>query len=260
MADVTIIYKGETIATMNASGTKTLQTQGKYCEDDIDVEYVKPGGGGNQQAEADLISGALTGSYTNPLVTSVHSQVFNGSQVEILNFPNCVEIKDSGFRYASKLERIYVPSAQGSPYNNYIFANLPKLSVIALPSMTRTLPYAFWDDVALTAVDLGPDFADFSVKTFNNCSAMTVLVLRRASSIVSLGNTNCFDGTRFASGGAGGTIYIPETLYNHLGDGTALDYKAAGSWSTIDGYGTITWAKIEGSIYENAYADGTPIT
>lgn len=46
MADVTINYEGNAIATMSASGTKTLQTQGKYCTDDIEVVYVSPGGGG----------------------------------------------------------------------------------------------------------------------------------------------------------------------------------------------------------------------
>ena len=46
MADVTITYKGANIATMDATGSKTLQTAGTYCEGDIGVEYVKPGGGG----------------------------------------------------------------------------------------------------------------------------------------------------------------------------------------------------------------------
>lgn len=47
MSDVTIKYKGATIATMDATGSKPLNTQGRYCEGDIDVEYVKPGGGGS---------------------------------------------------------------------------------------------------------------------------------------------------------------------------------------------------------------------
>lgn len=42
MSDITINYKGSSIATMDASGTKTLLTEGKYCEDDIDVVYTKP--------------------------------------------------------------------------------------------------------------------------------------------------------------------------------------------------------------------------
>lgn len=44
MADVTIKYRGSGIATMSASGTKTLGTEGKYCDSNIVVEYSKPAG------------------------------------------------------------------------------------------------------------------------------------------------------------------------------------------------------------------------
>ena len=42
MPDVTISYKNTNIATLSATGTKTLLTEGKYCEDDIVVSYAKP--------------------------------------------------------------------------------------------------------------------------------------------------------------------------------------------------------------------------
>ena len=45
MPDVNITYKGASIATMDASGTKTLETGGKYCEGDITVAYTKPSSG-----------------------------------------------------------------------------------------------------------------------------------------------------------------------------------------------------------------------
>ena len=44
MADVNITYKGASIAAMEASGTKTLNTQGKYCEGNISVQYTRPSG------------------------------------------------------------------------------------------------------------------------------------------------------------------------------------------------------------------------
>lgn len=40
--DVTISYNNAVIATMDESGTKTLETEGKYCTDDIMVEYTEP--------------------------------------------------------------------------------------------------------------------------------------------------------------------------------------------------------------------------
>ena len=45
MADLTIKFKGNPIAELSESGTKTLKTAGKYCEGDISVEYAKPAGG-----------------------------------------------------------------------------------------------------------------------------------------------------------------------------------------------------------------------
>ena len=39
MADVSIKYKGSTIAEMSGTGKKTLKTSGAYCEGDIEVDY-----------------------------------------------------------------------------------------------------------------------------------------------------------------------------------------------------------------------------
>lgn len=112
-------------------------------------------------------------------------------------------------------------------------------------------------DPALEIVDLST--GNIGGGAFNSCSSLSKLILR-SSAIQRLNNTNAFTtNTPFNSGGTGGTIYIPKALYDHLGDGSSLDYKAATNWSTIDGYGTITWAQIEGSQYEHFYADGTPI-
>ena len=111
----------------------------------------------------------------------------------------------------------------------------------------------------LQAVDITGSSGTIYNQTFTTDSSLDVLIIRR-SSLVSIASTNVFSGTPFADGGTGGTIYIPKALYDHLGDGSALDYKSATNWSTIDGYGTITWAKIEGSTYETHYADGTVIS
>lgn len=42
---VSIKYKGSEIAALTATGTKTLNTAGKYCEDDITVQNTESGGG-----------------------------------------------------------------------------------------------------------------------------------------------------------------------------------------------------------------------
>ena len=55
MADLTIKFKGQPITELSESGTKTLKTAGKYCEDDIAVEYAKPAGGGGGSGSGQLI-------------------------------------------------------------------------------------------------------------------------------------------------------------------------------------------------------------
>lgn len=108
--------------------------------------------------------------------------------------------------------------------------------------------FAFYSCTALTMADCGY-VQSIAANAFGNSTNFSTLILRY-SSIVTLANENAFTGTKFKSGGAGGTIYIPKVLYDHLGDGSSMDYKAASKWSIVDGYGTITWAKIEGSPYE----------
>ena len=43
MAGVDIQYKGNSIAAIQGTGSKTLKTEGKYCEGDIIVDYTKEG-------------------------------------------------------------------------------------------------------------------------------------------------------------------------------------------------------------------------
>ena len=95
--------------------------------------------------------------------------------------------------------------------------------------------------------------ANFTISgtTFQSSPQFKTLILDGEDKLIKLGHTNAFNGTYFRQGGGGGTIYIPQVLYNHLGDGSELDYKAATNWSVIDSYGTITWMPIEGSEYEN---------
>ena len=75
MADLTIKYKGQPITELSDSGTKTLKTAGKYCEDDISVEYAKPAGGGGGGGFAETICGVagnnIVSSNWSPSVTAV---------------------------------------------------------------------------------------------------------------------------------------------------------------------------------------------
>lgn len=175
-----------------------------------------------------------------------------GNVAHTVIITNPVE-RNYGFSAAPFNTVFYLPSDPIT--RSYVFQN-PGPAKIIIPLANLEQVAMFASSVYLTIVDLGTRLIPAS--TFLSCRALKTVILR-LQEIVDLDAVNAFNGSPYASGGSGGEIYIPKNLYDHLGDGSALDYKAAANWSTIDGYGTITWRQIEGSEYEFNYADGTPI-
>lgn len=193
-----------------------------------------PGGGGGADNLADLCNGTLTrlddDNITSFLI-SLRGSTFNLQSIFLKN-----------------LKTLNVA---------YCFGN-SKVQTIVLPSLEKvtSVGYFVYGASSLAKVDIGLNFSTETTglrnNTFNNAQAMNVLILRKTSAIVPLQNINAFTNTAFASGNAGGTLYVPQALIS--------SYQVATNWSTILGYSTNSIQAIEGSIYENAYADGTPIT
>lgn len=84
MADVELTYKGATIGTLSASGTLTMETAGKYCEDDITLTYTSPGGGGSTSGvyTFDFTKG-VTDQETNLLVFTLTNATQDSSGLHI---------------------------------------------------------------------------------------------------------------------------------------------------------------------------------
>lgn len=189
------------------------------------------------------------------------TDAFKGSTIKSMSAPNITN-KQMSFDGCSNLESVYLPNLSRI-YTIYMFRNCTSLNKLALPKAGTWAPSYFDAMFAygcsnLEVVDVS-QVTGLSSNTFNGCAKLKTIIMRHTG-VVSAGNVNCFNSSPFASGGSGGDIYIPKSLYDHLGDGTANDYKAASNWSTIDGYGTITWHAIEGSYYETHYGDDTLIS
>lgn len=218
-----------------------------------------PGGAGTDYLAIDISNTPFT--YENETVVSIRGNAFRGSPITRATFPNVTTIGSDAFRdssllgvYAADFPSLSIVAGFGNGIRNFGFACFPQAKGIGQTAMNGSRE--------LNIIDIGsPSIEPTNIggSAFLNDLSLKTLVLRYAT-IISLAALTTFNGTPFASGGTGGTIYIPKVLYDHLGDGTALDYKAATNWSTYDSYGTITWAQIEGSIYETQYADGTPVT
>lgn len=220
------------------NATKTLSDQNLVAgnvKKDVTIfgttgTYEGSGGDANENLRK-MIDNTLS-SYIDDSLTAINSTIGNGS--------NLTEF------IAHNVTTINVAAWNGTSIEYLAFPNVSSANI------------AFcFRSPKLKGVDLAVN--KFVSNYFASCSSLTTIVIRYSSGVVTLDNINAFNGSRFASGAAGGTIYIPKALYDHLGDGTSLDYKAAPNWSTIDGYGTITWACIEGSYYETHYIDGTTI-
>ena len=76
---------------------------------------------------------------------------------------------------------------------------------------------------------------------FNGCTALNVIVLR-STTLCKLSGTAAFTNTPYASGKAGGKVYVPSALI--------ASYQTATNWKTLFGYNTCEFVAIEGSEYE----------
>lgn len=81
-----------------------------------------------------------------------------------------------------------------------------------------------------------------AANTFANCYKLQTLIMRRTS-VTTCANVNAFLNTPLRGRNSlTAEIYVPSALID--------SYKAASVWTTINGYGYVTWKAIEGSIYE----------
>ena len=222
-----------------------------------DAIRAKTGGTADLQFPADFVSeiGSISGGGGFTAVDFVDHTKPDGALVfEQITFP-----ADSGYLVG----RTNITSIFGTNYNETenrigVFRNMTGLKYAVFPKLTCMYNSCLQGCANLEAIDWLGGGTGGSLMWFQ-CKKLKIMVIRKSNGVSALGSTNAFSDTPFASGKSGGTIYIPKVLYDELGTGSSLDYKAATNWSTVDGYGTITWAQIEGSQYENYYADGTPI-
>jgi hypothetical protein len=229
----------------------------------------------------DLVDGKTTFDIT--INTTTATQALSNLKVRTVNAPNLTSaprhfldqyftggtfpsLKSSGWVFQGATNLVTVPPTMLPVYGNYdgastdyAFYQCTNLETVVLPGHTRTFrSNDFRNDKKLQIID--SPASGYDSDCVRSCVALKTIIIRKSDACATLNNVGTFAETPFASGGSGGTIYIPKALYDHLGDGTALDYKSATNWSTLDGYGTITWAQIEGSYYETHYADGTVIS
>lgn len=156
-----------------------------------------------------------------------------------ISFPEGTNINDTGFQNCTSLVNVNIPKAARIGSNS--FNGCTSLEVIYLPGATYVCDKTFYGCTNLKAVKLGSTGVGGNRGItgqygFQNCANLDTIVLYN-STVYTLGNVNNFTGTPFASGGTGGTVYVPSALIE--------SYKTATNWSTLYNAGSLTFAAIE---------------
>lgn len=162
-----------------------------------------------------------------------------------------------GGGFAARSLRMLNVAGGGAYTAQFFLLNNTVVQYIIMPKLSDVSVDMFKSSTGLKAFD-NASAAYIRATAFSGCTRLNMMVLRR-NSVTALVNINAFSSTPFASGGTGGTLYVPNDLI--------ASYQAATNWSTILGYTnnqiksiesthTDPNAPIDLSLY---YADGTPI-
>ena len=214
-----------------------------------------------------------------PNVTSIGTFAFAGcTSLTEADFPNVTSLSSYAFVNCTSLTRVSLDSLQTiSTAHNYMFDGCTMLSEVNMPSATSltgaifsgtpslirlVLPsietantsgslssWGWMGNSGIRIVDFGDRLQTIYNHVFRNAQHFDTLIIR-ANSVPTLEDIGAFYGSPFASNGTGGTLYILQSLYDHLGDGTADDYLNATNWSVILSYPNNQILPIEGSPYE----------
>ena len=259
MSDITVNYKGSAITTMDASGTKTLLTEGKYCEDDIEIVYVQPSGGGGSVADVllgDFPSGAVSFKATKNVPAS---GVAGRGKITSLTIDLTDDKTLSGYSIRSNggtFSRLILLNASSydTPlasvrHASYAITDNSALTQVIIRGLSRAFNTSgVRANTALQVVDIEgmthPNgVAAIASSMFYGDTNFNVLILRATGAVIPLDNINAFTNSKFASGKGGGTLYVPNSMIS--------SYQQASNWSTLLGYATNSIVKLEDSPYES---------
>lgn len=219
------VAKGKTFT--SASGLKLTGT----------YEGTSSGGGGTDQSSA-ILNKTVT-QISNSTLTELGDYVLRDCRsLTTLDLPAVTEVGSYVCYGCNKLNNINLPAAKTA--GQYAFYGCNALTSLSLPAMTSLGSNRIVSGSKLERLDLGV-CTSLAANSLNGCTVLDTIILRSAT-MCTLANVSALAGTPFASGNAGGTVYVPSTLI--------ATYQTATNWSTLYSGGTCTFKAIEGSEYE----------
>ena len=212
-------------------------------------------GGGGGYSVADILQGAEPSGVVSFKATAnipAHG-VAGRLQLEELtiDLSDDFVIAGYGIRDNPMLERLIIlnstddyDSPTSKEHGSYAITGNGALKQIILRGISRRFNVsAFRGNSQLQIVDIESIVGSAAIRntSFYGNNSFNTLIIRQSSVATIDGQT--FQGTVFASGGTGGTLYVPQSMIT--------SYQSASNWSTILGYANNSIQKIEGSPYES---------
>lgn len=232
---------------LNGSGAKQTGTLVAYSAGDW-LDVTKP-------------VGVVTSDVNFTNTTDQKYFLFNRTGITELRLPNTECIPDYLCQGCTGLEKVTAPNATQIGTTAFLYCS--KFYTAVFPSLKVAWNTAFSQCTKLESADFGgtPGSGEGLQGTslFNSDSLFGALVLR-SNAVWTLKNINAFQNTKFASGKAGGTLYVPAAMISA--------YQAATNWSVILGYENNQIKSIESTATDpdapvdltTHYIDGTLIT
>lgn len=246
-----------------AAGVKTQGTAsggGGISVDDIAQNLAPSGdivlGSGVTSISADAFRRKPITSITGQNVKTINASAFyTCANLTTISFPNCTTFSGADiFRNTGLSGSLIFPKLTGLG-GTYVFTGCENLTTGVFPIVTGAGGQQLRSCSFKTL-----DFSmTFSIGNYTFSGGSVNKLVLRSLSICALTNIGGFSSTPFASGGTGGTLYVPNSLLS--------SYQSASNWSTLIGYANNTIKSIE-STHNNPnepvdltlyYADGSPL-
>lgn len=268
-------YSGVTVVTPS-SETQVLETKDRLVRDDITVEGITGTQTITENGTYDVVDKA-TVIVNNPAQWTSKGLAEGTEPYGDIDLGDATRIIELAFQGRTGITGITGKHVT-SPSNN-MFRNCTGLKEVHLPRISTATQSGFGGCTSIKLLYL-PSVNGVNTYAFSGCTALETLIFLRCGNLgryvteatandknlktIVLGgvggitrtSVNFFRASPYAEGGSGGDIYIPKQHYEHLGDGSNLDYLSYAEWNTLNGYGTITWKQIEGSEYETYMPGG----